>query len=635
MPRLNSYPTVNSLSDTDTVPVMQNGVLKQVARSNMGLAKQTDLDAHTTNTANPHAVTKAQVGLSNVDNTADTAKPVSTAQQTALNGKANSVHTHVAADVTDFQTSVSANSDVAANTSARHTHANKTVLDNTTASYTTAEQTKLAGIAAGAEQNVNPDWNAVSGDAQILNKPTLGTAAAQNTSAFATAAQGAKADSAVQSVVAGTNVTVDNTDPHNPVISATGGGVGTNATNLSTTQTATNVTVNSDTGTDATIPAADATNAGVMAAADKTKLNGIASGATANQTDSFLLNRANHTGTQTLSTISDAGTAASKNVPATGNAATGEVVIGTDTRLSDARTPTAHTHVESDVIGLTTDLAAKVPTTRTVNGHALSADVTLSGADLSMSDVTTNNASTAQHGFLPKLSGVATQYLDGTGAFSTPAGGGGGGVILHYEVMDYSSTDFWSTGGAGGTIAKNSDVLQLSTGTTSGNSIFLYRQPAFDWRADNFPVTHYGAVVLSIGNGASATGEVYHRWYSSTNAGQTGTGDQIGLHLSVASGTWSGQTSTGDGTTEQAISLSGVTFDNSGSKPNRYAFSYDGITVSFYVNGVLKNSHAANPPRRTSSGIIKYRAVTRAQTASSATVIAIPWANNLAWPMMA
>lgn len=38
--------------------------------------------------------------------------------------------------------------------------------------YTTEEKTKLAGIAAGAEANVNADWNAVSGDAQILNKPT-------------------------------------------------------------------------------------------------------------------------------------------------------------------------------------------------------------------------------------------------------------------------------------------------------------------------------------------------------------------------------------------------------------------------------------------------------------------------------
>lgn len=39
--------------------------------------------------------------------------------------------------------------------------------------YTTTEKDKLAGIASGAEVNVNADWNAVSGDAQILNKPTL------------------------------------------------------------------------------------------------------------------------------------------------------------------------------------------------------------------------------------------------------------------------------------------------------------------------------------------------------------------------------------------------------------------------------------------------------------------------------
>jgi hypothetical protein len=38
---------------------------------------------------------------------------------------------------------------------------------------------------------------------------------------------------------------------------------------------------------------------------------------------------------------------------------------------------------ESQVTGLTTDLAAKVPTSRTVNGHALSADVTVTAADVS------------------------------------------------------------------------------------------------------------------------------------------------------------------------------------------------------------------------------------------------------------
>jgi hypothetical protein len=39
--------------------------------------------------------------------------------------------------------------------------------------FTMAEKNKLAGIEAGAEVNVNADWNATSGDAQILNKPAI------------------------------------------------------------------------------------------------------------------------------------------------------------------------------------------------------------------------------------------------------------------------------------------------------------------------------------------------------------------------------------------------------------------------------------------------------------------------------
>jgi hypothetical protein len=48
------------------------------------------------------------------------------------------------------------------------------VLDGTTyKQYSLTEKNKLAGIAAGAEVNVNADWNATTGDAQILNKPTI------------------------------------------------------------------------------------------------------------------------------------------------------------------------------------------------------------------------------------------------------------------------------------------------------------------------------------------------------------------------------------------------------------------------------------------------------------------------------
>lgn len=49
------------------------------------------LAEHVADTENPHAVTKAQVGLANVDNTADALKPISTATQVALNAKADLV----------------------------------------------------------------------------------------------------------------------------------------------------------------------------------------------------------------------------------------------------------------------------------------------------------------------------------------------------------------------------------------------------------------------------------------------------------------------------------------------------------------------------------------------------------------
>jgi hypothetical protein len=65
-----------------------------------------------------------------------------------------------------------------------HTHADGTT---TVAGFiSTADKTKLDGIAAGAEVNVNADWNAVSGDAAISNKPTLGTAAAADLGTGAT-----------------------------------------------------------------------------------------------------------------------------------------------------------------------------------------------------------------------------------------------------------------------------------------------------------------------------------------------------------------------------------------------------------------------------------------------------------------
>ena len=58
-----------------------------------GETASTNLTAHIGNKENPHGVTAAQVGLGNVNNTSDNDKPVSTAQQTALDAKLDKVKT--------------------------------------------------------------------------------------------------------------------------------------------------------------------------------------------------------------------------------------------------------------------------------------------------------------------------------------------------------------------------------------------------------------------------------------------------------------------------------------------------------------------------------------------------------------
>lgn len=104
------------------------------------------MDSHIGNTSNPHNVTKAQVGLGNVDNTSDLAKPISTATQTALNAKAN------IADLATVATSGSYND--------------------------------LSNKPTIPAAQVNSDWNATGGVAQILNKPTLGTMASESASDY-------------------------------------------------------------------------------------------------------------------------------------------------------------------------------------------------------------------------------------------------------------------------------------------------------------------------------------------------------------------------------------------------------------------------------------------------------------------
>ena len=125
-------------------------------------ATKTELSSHTENTDNPHNVTKAQVGLGNVDNTSDLSKPISTATQSALDLKANSADVYTKSEVDSklvekLDTSVASTTyatiaTVDTKADADNVYDKATVdeklnakLDSTTASTTYATQTTVNG----------------------------------------------------------------------------------------------------------------------------------------------------------------------------------------------------------------------------------------------------------------------------------------------------------------------------------------------------------------------------------------------------------------------------------------------------------------------------------------------------------
>jgi hypothetical protein len=122
--------------------------------------------------------------------------------------------------------------------------------------------------------------------------------------------------------------------------------------------------------------------------------------------------KASSSHTHLLAAITDAGTAASKNFPASGDAAAGEVVLGNDSRLTDSRTPTAHNQAWSTITSTPTTLA----------GYGIS-DAAASSHSHAISDVTglqtalDGKASTSHSHDIADVTGLQTA-LDGKSSTS-------------------------------------------------------------------------------------------------------------------------------------------------------------------------------------------------------------------------
>lgn len=187
-----------------------------------------------------------------------------------------------------------------------------------------------------------------------------------------------------------------------PTVILDGGGGG--ATDLSIgTKSATTLDIDSSTGTSATIPSATGTTAGLQAAADKSKLDGIETGATANLSNSDLLDRANHSGSQAISTVT-----------------------GLQTAL-DGKAATSHTHTASDI----TDFALEVSNNTNVSLNTTHRTNTANPHNTDIGNL--------GNGTLAELNNIITDAtLDDDGDSRPPTTSTG--IISHFQVFDDGTT---------------------------------------------------------------------------------------------------------------------------------------------------------------------------------------------------
>lgn len=80
-------------------------------------------------------------------------------------------------------------------------------------------------------------------------------------------------------------------------------------------------------------------------------------------------------------------------------------------------TAKAATIADTDLVAISESAGGGTYTSKSVTGANIKALVT--DANMTTTDITTNNVSTSKHGFAPKAPNDATQFLDGTGAYDT------------------------------------------------------------------------------------------------------------------------------------------------------------------------------------------------------------------------
>ncbi|WP_434222344.1 tail fiber domain-containing protein [Limnospira platensis CENA597] len=233
------------------------------------------------------------------------------------------------------------------------------------------------------------------------------------------------------------------------------------ATNLTVSTTATNVTVNSSTGTNATIPAATTSIAGLLTSADKSKLNGIAAGAQVNVATNLGV-----TAGTTAGPVVTSSTGTNVTLPTASATNSGIITTGNQTWTG---VKTFNSLITGSISG-NAGTATALQTARTINGTSFngSANITitantpntltngtgLTGNNFNGSAATTwavaygTTANTACQGNDSRLSDARNPTTHTHSNITLTAGDGlsGGGTLAANRTIDVDSTVVRTTG---------------------------------------------------------------------------------------------------------------------------------------------------------------------------------------------
>ena len=181
------------------------------------------------------------------------------------------------------------------------------------------------------------------------------------------------------------------------------------------------------------------------------------------------------------------GTAAAKDVPASGNASSAQVVLGSDTRLTDARTPVSHTHTKSEITDFpalgtaaakdSTNAVTQSSTDLVESGAVYTEVSSLTNALTNKADVSTvtalSNTVTNNH--------KVTQFQVSTSSWTSDTTSQSGttlykkSIALNHVYVDSPSVDIGSTGVLP-TVAEQDayNLLQYVTVDSAIPCLYLY-----------------------------------------------------------------------------------------------------------------------------------------------------------------